>query len=541
MSKNNILTKAKLEFDNKETAAIFSRYLACLQMEVGLPFVPNVIKSLQEILVVAEMFPWVDSEWRKSRVLEVEACAAILSKQETNNAQIHLDPRTNNPVRNTDKYHRAAFFCQSAGDIHLQAVAFKLLLLSVLVNPDKAGMLRVPKKLTVELRTSFNLRRKLDTLLRDFPSPHSDEYLDDLIVSLSENKSEVGVESFRCTLSTFMKWEQFSDSGTSKTSPGVKNGQSIRSSVSSGKKTGSKKPGKPKGKPIHFKPASRTPVSRYRGAGSLVEEVEIQEGGMPLYRVYFDEGSEGFDSGVDDIDDLHEDSDLTLLGQAIRSSHWMRHQRSISQASLRMLTKVERKRFLTEHIVNLSGDKANERAWSIASLVSYQTPLSAHDFLFGEFSFSELFDPAGRYVLDIVRVDTGYRPKGTTQDKFRGFLTQTYLSLRGGIGELIADLLSKSHCKTFSEALDVDRDGIKKAHKKMTLKLRDGNRYLITQSKVENALFNGLSDLKDNSSLAFLLAGKSSQMHTTLLFYWGIPEQKLIDAYESVVEDFLWV
>jgi len=26
-----------------------------------------------------------------------------------------------------------------------------------------------------------------------------------------------------------------------------------------------------------------------------------------------------------------------------------------------------------------------------------------------------------------------------------------------------------------------------------------------------------------------------------LLFYWGVPEQKLIDAYESVVEDFLWV
>lgn len=538
MSKNNISTKAKLEFDSEESAAIFSRYLACLQMKVGLPFVPNVIESLQEILVVAETFPWIDSAWRKSKVQEVEACASILSQQEANNAPIPLDSKTNNPVRNTDKYHRAAFFCQSAGDLHFQSVAFKLLLLSALVNSDPAGLLRVPKKLTTELRTSFNLRRKLDTLLRDFPSPDSDEYLDDLIVSLSENKSEKGVESFRCTLSTFMSWEQFSDSGTSKTSPGVKG---IRRSFSSGKKTGSKKAGKPKGKPIYFKPVSKTPVSRYHGAGSLVEEVEVQDGGMPLYRFYFDEGGAEIDAGIEDIDDRLEASDLTLLGQAIRSSHWMRHQRSISQASLRMLTKVERKRFLTEHLGNLTGDRAHEQAWALANLVAYQTPLSADDFLFGESSFSELFDSDGRYVLDIVRVDTGYRPKSATQEKFRGFLTQTFLPLRGGIGDVIADLLLKPDCKTFSEALDVGRKKIRKTQKKMTLKLRDGNRYLITQSKVENALFNGLSDLKDNSSLAFLIAGKSSQMHTTLLFYWGVPEQKLIDAYESVVESFLWV
>ena len=74
----------------------------------------------------------------------------------------------------------------------------------------------------------------------------------------------------------------------------------------------------------------------------------------------------------------------------------------------------------------------------------------------------------------------------------------------------------------------------------MTKVLCDSNRFGITQSKIENALFNALSDVKDNSSLAYLLAGKSSQMHTTLLFYWGIPEEKILDIYESVVEDFLW-
>jgi hypothetical protein len=218
----------------------------------------------------------------------------------------------------------------------------------------------------------------------------------------------------------------------------------------------------------------------------------------------------------------------------------MRHQRSISPTSLRVLTFLERKRFLSEHLTNITGSKRVEHAWSLANLVSYQTPISAFDFLFNEALYSEQFDNEGRYILGIVRVDTGYKPVGTTAEKFRGYLKQVRLRLKGSVGDLIAGLRLKPKCKTFADALGVTRVEIKKVSKKMTKELCDSNRFGITQSKIENALFNALSDAKDNSSLAFLLAGKSSQMHTTLLFYWGIPEEKLLDIYESVVEDFLW-
>jgi hypothetical protein len=523
-----------------KSADIFSRYLECLQMEVGLAFVPNVIESLSKILITAEAFPWVDSRWRESKALEVKACAAILSRQETGTEPILIDSKSENPVSNTDKYHRAAFFCQTAGDLNLQTAAFKLLLLSALIDPQKPTF-RVPKNLTVELRTSFCLRRKLDTLLSDFPSPDSDEYLSELTVSLSKARSDEGVESFRRILSKFIHGEQFSNLRASKAAPRQGSGRAVTRSSPSSKKSRRKKPRKPRGQFVYFKPAPKTTVSQYPAAGSLVEEVEIEEGGLPTYRLHYDEDDADIDLGEEELDTQDEISDLMLLGQSIRSSHWMRHQRSISQVSLRILTKVERKRFLTEHLGNLSADKASERAWSLANLVSYQTSISAHDFLFDEHSFSEIFDSDGRYIQPIVRVDTGYRPEGTTEDKFRGYLDQTHMSLRGGIGEIIADLILDSDCKTFAEALGVSREEISKAGKKMTSKLRDGNRYLITQSKVENALFNGLSDLKNNSSLAFLLAGKSSQMYTTLLFYWGVPERKLLDSYESVMEDFLWV
>lgn len=509
---------------------VVQRYLDLLGVRLDHQFVPNLFEILSvtfdSVSSSEEGYPWLDAEWLVEVSGELGHCKAKLDEWGFHSAA--STGSSGNVVRGQlSKFPRIGFLCLSSLRHAGLLSALKILyVIARRYTPDAKDPLT--GALASDLRKAFGGTDVRSWILKCESNWHEPVFISSMIASLKTKPEFSAKPPIGTRLVEFLESMQVVlDVPNSVRQPRV---DKVPSTT---KKSKRKSPG--------YRQKKRNPPKQYvppqdpaAGKAVLVGFFKPNEEGYPEPKFYVQEEVSDTPPPTDTANAI----EVALRAEA-KSRYWLRTFGTATVASRFWMTELERKRFLNICAQYLKAESAIQNAVSLSHLIAYLTPFTPEQFLYESKVYRDHFTAEGRLRLEIVRPDSSFNPVEEDLDRYRALLTDIELALPVDVQDAIAKLRNQNtdESTSFLSVLSLSRRELVPAMRKFRLELSDGGRYEINVNKIGKALKLSLDDKTENSGLTYMLAGRSTDMYPTLIFYWGGSAIQLKKAYtDSILE-----
>lgn len=531
LSQRNMPNIDKTIQDESESTSDYDPLIRCLSYfgidDPDLVFVPNLVNRIYESLREAQNYHWLDADWLSNQLADYSALRQLLI--DAGRGEAPSRGNSNSPAHGYTATHPEATimcdeFVKCSTALHVVRV---LLLFS---QTARGGQLVHSDQVLLNALRQALWGKTPSTVMALLAAPANENFVEEFVHATEKSSLSGSDGAVAQVLVSLVRAYQ-----------GNVQSEELRESEEITR--GSRRPrGQKSARPIDstaFGARSISTRGRTKRLGPKELDlraqiyVGVETDGVPEPGVEIQAGRLVTDKKLS-LSDVRADLDY----QVRLSRHWLRHFGGGSPAHRNVLSQIERSRLIIESDKFLHSADNSLRACAMAQLVGYLTSMPPVEFLFNPFIFSDVFDRESAFFVNTVQISKSDGELTTDDETVRAILRRVRMQLPAFLALMIAPL-KWTDTETFGEALEVTVSDYTKARKHYFRHLRDRGRYNYKEQGLLRQLQFKLDDSTGNSAIAYLLSGRSSDMHPVLLHYWGGSREQLESAYDVALQELL--